>query len=234
VAEIAIHIDGEPYTLLSPHEPGSEFSAFSSEVLIGDPGSHVISVVSFDTQGSPSEPVKIPVAITGAGEMITIQDTSEPLGTPMETLEIKRTEPPPAATATGTATIIKVPTSTTKPEDKQPPEIRNVSHTPQEIWNYHTCGAVEFDIRAQISDLSGIKKATVTLRVVKDGSTGEWVTANMNPFGDWYHATVGTDLLKASMDSYRGTVEYYLSAVDEMGNRAESPVRTLPVKDCLI
>jgi len=242
VAEVASYIDGDPYNLFSPDDPGSTFSAFSNEILITAPGFYVLSVVSFDSQGTPSEPAFIRVNITGGEQPIIMQDTAEPLETPKPTAAVQKTEPPPAAQATKPPAAVQVtdmPTiqikvNTPTPDDTQPPEIKNISHTPQEIWNYHTCGPVEFDIRAQVNDPSGVKKVEVKLRVVKDGSPGAWVTAKMNQSGDWYQATISTAQLKASMDGYRGTVEYTISAIDKKGNSTTSPARSLPVRECLI
>lgn len=121
-----------------------------------------------------------------------------------------------------------------EPQDIDPPEITNISHTPQEIWNYSTCGPDTFTIQAEISDPSGIKSVKAHIRVVKDGSPGSWITTSMSASGDTYQAQISPDLLKNSMEKYRGSVEYYLSAEDDAGNTAQSGTRSIPVNDCLI
>ncbi len=121
-----------------------------------------------------------------------------------------------------------------EPQDSNPPEINNISHTPQEIWNYSTCGPDAFTIQAEVSDPSGVESVQVHLRVVKDGTPGAWVTTSMASSGNTYQAQVNPDLLKSSMDKYRGTVEYYLTANDNEGNSAQSSTHSIPVNDCLI
>jgi len=292
VAEIVTYIAGEPYNRFLPDNPGSDFSAFSDEVLIAEPGTYMLSVVSVDLQGNLAPAVFKEITITAGDQFIQLQDTAESWDSPMPTVEIQETESYApieisfwadseqlqqggcttlhweifhADTVTLQGNVVAMsdsmqicPSTTSNytliassaldrvekhldvdvlpptPEDTQPPEINNISHTQQEIWNYQTCGPVEFDVRAQVNDPSGIDEVTIKFRVVKDGNPGVWVTASMNKSGDWYQTTISAAQLKASMDGYRGTVEYYLRALDRVENLAESTLRSLPVKDCLL
>ena len=53
---------------------------------------------------------------------------------------------------------------------------------------------------------------------------------------DVYEATVRNEDLEASLDpplySFPSTLEHYVQAYDWMGNRSDSPVRTVLVEEC--
>ena len=49
-----------------------------------------------------------------------------------------------------------------------------------------------------------------------------------------YQAQINPNLLKSSMDKYRGIVEYYLIAEDNMGNSVQSSTLSIAINECLI
>jgi len=141
--------------------------------------------------------------------------------------------PPPVDTRT--------PTPTTKPPTEAPPDtsgpsVTNLSHSPNEIFDGSTCGAVSANIQVKAGDPSGISKVELTYRVVKGPKAGVWRTLNMSHAGGkQYQGTLGFAELQASMASYGGgIVEYYVKAWDSKGNVSQSGTQSFEVKICLI
>ena len=69
VAEVQCSIDSIPYHRGAPAEPGSSFSIYSQDIVINDPGEHIISVAAYDADGNPSNPAFVAVTITEPEEI---------------------------------------------------------------------------------------------------------------------------------------------------------------------
>jgi len=69
VAEVQCSIDSIPYHRGAPEEPGSTFSIYLQDLIINDPGDHIISVVAFDIESDPSNPAFVAVTITEPEEV---------------------------------------------------------------------------------------------------------------------------------------------------------------------
>ncbi|MEE9617913.1 MAG: hypothetical protein V3T90_13045, partial [Anaerolineae bacterium] len=85
---------------------------------------------------------------------------------------------------------------------------------------------------------AGVSGVKLTYRVVDGARQGGWLALPMNQAATAiYEATVGSEELEASLDppSYGApaTLEYYIQAFDNMGNRSESPTGTVAVEYCL-
>lgn len=69
VAEVQCSIDSIPYHRGAPEVPGSTFSIYLQNLVINDPGDHIISVVAYDAEGNPSNPAFVAVTITEPEEI---------------------------------------------------------------------------------------------------------------------------------------------------------------------
>ena len=69
VAEVQCSIDSIPYHRGAPDEPGSTFSIYLQDLIINDPGDHIISVVAYDIESNPSNPAFVAVTITEPEEI---------------------------------------------------------------------------------------------------------------------------------------------------------------------
>jgi hypothetical protein len=81
VAEVQCSIDSIPYHRGVPETPGSTFSIYAYDLIINDPGEHIISVVAFDAEGNPSNPAFVDVTITQAEQSASV--TAAPADTPV-------------------------------------------------------------------------------------------------------------------------------------------------------
>ena len=120
------------------------------------------------------------------------------------------------------------------PADTQPPEITSISHTPDKIWDFASCGPDTLNISVTITDSSGVSNAKVHFRVVKGGTTGSWVKVSMSGSGSHYQAAVGPNNLMNSLSNYGGVVQYYITAVDSKGNTAQSGQSSVEIRACMI
>ena len=88
VAEVQCSIDSIPYHRGAPETPGSTFSIYLQDLVINDPGDHIISVVAYDADSNPSNPAFVAVVIAETEEELplptatettpTVQDTAAP------------------------------------------------------------------------------------------------------------------------------------------------------------
>ena len=88
VAEVQSSVDSVPYHRGVPETPGGTFSIYTQDVIINDPGEHIISVVAYNADGNPSNPAFVAVVIaeteeesplpTATETTPTVQDTAAP------------------------------------------------------------------------------------------------------------------------------------------------------------
>ena len=82
VAEVQCSIDSIPYHRGAPETPGSTFSLYLQDLIINDPGEHIISVVAFDAGGNPSNPAFVVVNITEAEQPASADTPISPAASP--------------------------------------------------------------------------------------------------------------------------------------------------------
>lgn len=136
------------------------------------------------------------------------------------------------ATRTATVTVSAPPPAPTA--DTFPPTITSISESADPIW-YGTSGcsgSYAVTISASASDPSGV--AEVTLFYKRQG-TVTYFSKTMSPTGGGNY-TSGSIASKdvaggGSSDQY---IEYYVSARDSKGNLANSSIRTVRMRYCLI
>jgi len=85
VAEVQCSIDSIPYHRGAPEEPGSTFSIYLQDLIINDPGDHIISVVAYDAESNPSNPAFVAVTITEPEEIFPSPTVPEAAPTAQET-----------------------------------------------------------------------------------------------------------------------------------------------------
>ena len=85
VAEVQCSIDSIPYHRGAPEEPGSTFSIYLQDLIINDPGEHIISVVAYDAEGNPSNPAFVAVTITEPEEVAPSPTASDAVPAAQET-----------------------------------------------------------------------------------------------------------------------------------------------------
>jgi hypothetical protein len=128
VAEVQLAVNGEPYRLASPGEPGEQFVEISTEWLATKPGDYVLSVTAFDMTGAATNPDRVTVTVVGEAPSLILTPTERettvpPTGTPEEPAATTApSETPPAPTATSLP-----PTGTPVPPTAAPPPPRIVS-----------------------------------------------------------------------------------------------------------
>jgi hypothetical protein len=287
VAEVQCSVDDIPYHRGVPEEPGSSFSIYSQDIIINDPGEHIISVSAYDDEGNQSNPAFVNITITASEEISptqaipdaapAAQETSVPVpeisisfwtdqtnieqggctnlswnvqhadnitldGAGVASSGSQQVCPSQskAYTLNASSTVgqkqasvtISV-TSPSPPTDQDAPVISNISHSPEKIWNYYTCGADSFTANATVSDASGIENVSIRFRILKGGETGSWVERSMGGSGGNYQTTIGPNDLKQSLAKYRGLLEYIISAEDTHGNASQSGTRTIEIEECL-
>ncbi len=139
------------------------------------------------------------------------------------------TPPPPPPTAT--------------PSDTTPPTISDV-HALERILHYAStastsCSNTTLHVAARVSDDGGITQNNIQLvyRLVPDsGSAGAWQTAPVHDaamggqFGFWVE--MNTKEVYAFMQRHNGHVEFYVRAVDNVGNAAQSATQSVPLQYC--
>ena len=286
VSEVLCSINGIPYHRGAPEAPGSSFSVYSQDLIINEPGSHIISVVAYDTESNPSNPAFVEVNITEAAHT---PSPTAPAGTPTSQMtaapaaeisisfsadqsqlqqgdctdlnwNVQQADSisldGKAVSASGSQQVcpsqttsyaliatsssgqkqqsLTISISSPPPADQDPPVITNISHSPEKIWNYYTCGADAFTVSAAVSDASSLSNVSIRFRVVKGGESGSWVERSMSGSGGNYQITIGPNDLKQSMAKYRGLVEYTISAEDAQGNTSQSEKKTIEVGECLL
>ncbi len=161
--------------------------------------------------------------------------------------------PTPTATRTPTRTATTAPTYTptaTPTPDRGGPQIGNVLAQPQPVDYNSLCPHI-FTVQANVSDPSGVKSVVLTYRYHSTDATlkvGPWRTAAL--------AEIEPGLFRARIDISqpseapadmvskqggdpfytRGTLDYYLSATDTRGNRANNKAAAVPLtyNSCVI
>ena len=84
VAEVLCSVDNIPYHREAPQSPGTSFTTYSTELVINNPGEHMVSVFAYDAEGNASNPAFVVIMIAGtAGTTPTTEppaeaDTSQP------------------------------------------------------------------------------------------------------------------------------------------------------------
>ena len=288
VAEVQCSIDSIPYHRGAPEAPGSTFSIYLQDLIINDPGDHIISVVACDAESNPSNPAFVAVTITEPEEISpsptvpdaapTAQETAAPAAAEItisfwaDQNQIEQGNctdlnwnvqhadsvlldgkavyaggsqqvcPSQSTTYTLAASSkagqkqesLNISVSSPPPADQDPPVITNISHTPDKIWNFYTCGADSFSVSASVSDASSLSDVSIRFRVVKGGESGSWVECSLSGSGGNYQITIGPNDLKQSMAKYRGLVEYTIFAEDAGGNTSQSGQKTIEVGECLL
>jgi hypothetical protein len=139
-------------------------------------------------------------------------------------------------TITVNVPTVYVPPPVTTPPDTGGPDVTNLSHSPDVIYDGATCGSINANVTVKASDPSGISTVVLYYRVVRGSTQGTWRNLTMNHTGGKnYQANLGPAELQASLSSYSGgTVEYYVQASDGHGNMTQSGGRSFEVKVCLI
>ena len=77
VAEVQCSIDSIPYHRGAPEAPGSTFSIYLQDLVINNPGDHIISVVAYDAESNPSNPAFVAVTITEPEEISPVPTVPE-------------------------------------------------------------------------------------------------------------------------------------------------------------
>jgi hypothetical protein len=130
VAEVQLAVDRQPYRVASPDQAGEQFVEVSIDWYADEPGTHLLSVTAFDSNGQSSSPASVTVSVTGEGLEPSITPGpegtpapgtptgEEPLATPSAT-EVPTaptaTLPPPTGTALPPTATPPPPTATTQP-----------------------------------------------------------------------------------------------------------------------
>jgi len=122
VAEVQLAVNGEPYRLAAPAQPGEQFVEISMEWLATEPGDYVLSVTAFDMTGAATNPDRVSVTVVGERPDLILSPTR------VETT-VPPTETPLSATATGVpptptpppAGTPRRPTVTPEPSTATPP-----------------------------------------------------------------------------------------------------------------
>jgi hypothetical protein len=120
------------------------------------------------------------------------------------------------------------------PADTAGPTVTEVSNSPALIWDGSSCGPTQATISANVSDPSAVSQVVLHYRVTRGGEAGSWQTLTMGSVGGGnYQATLGPAQLTASLPNYgEGLVEYYVVAVDALGNSTQSGSRGFEAKLC--
>jgi len=127
VAEVQLAVNGEPYRLAAPTQPGEQFVEVSMEWLATEAGDYVLSVTAFDMTGTATNPDRVMVTVVGEAPGLilsptAIETTVPPTGTPLPPAET----PPPATAVAPTSTLPPAatplpPTATPPPPTATPP-----------------------------------------------------------------------------------------------------------------
>ncbi len=181
--------------------------------------------------------------------------TSTPTNTPMPA-----STPTPTSTPTSTPTPTNTPTHTptntptltpsitpspTIPPDTIGPDISEYAESDDPIyWPPRYCMPDQVTISVFVSDPSGVSGVKLTYRVVDGEVEGSWQALPMSHPETGTHtgtgtfeATVVAEALEASLDppssGAPATLEYYVQAFDDRGNRSEGPTDTVGIEYCL-
>jgi hypothetical protein len=125
------------------------------------------------------------------------------------------------------------PTPTPVP-DTSGPSITDISTSETPVYYPITrCGATTLTITAKVEDPSGVKNVTLTYRYKTSRHTGAWRTVSMTLVEGVYSATidVGSEALP-DMNYLNGTLDYKISAGDNLGNESETSLRSVTVLYC--
>ena len=157
--------------------------------------------------------------------------------------------PTPSITPSPTPSVTPSPTPSITPSptpDTTGPTISDVTASDDPIyWPPEYCLPDQVTISAFVSDPSGVSGVKLTYRVVGVQQEGSWQSLPMSHPGTGTHtgpgtfeATVDAEALGVSLDppSYGepATLEYYIQAFDDKGNRSESATGTVIVQYCLV
>ena len=101
------------------------------------------------------------------------------------------------------------------PKDQTGPEITNIQ-TSGKVLVISDCAGTSLTISANVSDPAGVKKVSLWYRT---GNEQQYSSADMKQQGGTYQIDLnGPDFLGRPY----GTLEFYISAEDEMGNLSKS------------
>jgi hypothetical protein len=146
---------------------------------------------------------------------------------------------PGAGDTTATVTVVVTP------GDTEGPVITRVGDSPDPIcWDEnHIFTPNEVSIYGYITDPSGVSAARVTYRAVEVGRpAGQWRDIGMAEVQTGrYSATLTPAHLESSLDPpvtmkypSSSTLEYYIQALDGVGNSSQSPQGTVTINYCTI
>jgi hypothetical protein len=129
VAEVQLAVNGEPYRVVAPAQPGEQFVEISMEWLAAESGDYVLSVTAFDVSGAAANPDSVTVTVVGETPRLVISPTAIGTGVPRTGTPLPPVETPPPATATVVAPTSTVPptgspappTATPRPPTATPP-----------------------------------------------------------------------------------------------------------------
>ncbi len=153
----------------------------------------------------------------------------------LETAPVVTPPPPPTPTPTPTPTSTPVP-----PTDTTPPTIRDVRALDSKVfYGPGLCGSAILHVTARVTDDGGISQDNITLVyrfVPKGGKPSAWHTAPVHEAAMGgqvgFEVPVNTKEVAGWMKQRDGYVEYYIKAVDNAGNGAESGMQTTILKYC--
>jgi len=129
-----------------------------------------------------------------------------------------------------------VPTTPVPVADTQGPVIADISKTQDNIFDGTACGVTANTITLKATDPAGVSDVVLWYRAKKTSpaQTGEWRKVNMTSIGgNKYQATLGITELSSSLGLYAdGTVEFYVEAIDGLGNKSQSSSQSFTTTMC--
>jgi len=128
VAEIMLSVDGDPYTREPPATPGGQFTQISQQWFPSGPGTFVLQVRAYDTQGQMSNAASVRVRVLGEPPTLMLTPAEVPTATRTPTGEPTDT---PTSTGTPTHTPTSSPTGTATAPPR--PTILRFSANPSSI-----------------------------------------------------------------------------------------------------
>jgi LysM repeat protein len=152
--------------------------------------------------------------------------------------------PTPTFTPSPTPSITPSPTlgTPTPTPDTTGPVIFDITESDDPIyWPQKYCPPDQVTILAFVSDPSGVAGVKLTYRVVRAQFEGDWQALPMRhpDTGEYtgsgkFEATVDADALEANVEPPApGTLEYYIQAFDDIGNRSQSSTGSVTIEYCV-
>lgn len=236
-----------------PPGPGNYTLMVRAQNSAGVWGEYAQVVVTIAGAGTPSPtpvapplfvapsatPATQPGVITATPQRVattTIVPTRTPTPRPaFPTATFTATPRPPTATFTvtprpPTATLTPIPpptsTFTPTPSDRTGPAINRVAPSPTVFYDRGACGATSVNVTANITDPSGVTNVRLWYRL---GTSGSFANKPMSAISsNDYRATIN-----ASDWASTGTVQFYVTAQDGVGNSAQSATGSVSLLACV-